>query len=185
MHYLHKILVYIPDVISDQCDEMTREEKMDAVRRHADEQTSEYYGSVFDWRETDCAGRWSSEYPQNVIFAADDIDRFVDQIKCALVSQREYIDFCLKHLKDSVGTDLEAIVKGELDRKEYGDTGNGFNSMTSFFLQIISALLHGNYQSESLIYNSHKYTSRLFPDDIESIRQEPEKWAMVMFDCHN
>lgn len=55
MHYLHKILVYIPDAVSAEA-EMTKEEKMDAVRSYADEQTADYYGSVFDWRETDCAG---------------------------------------------------------------------------------------------------------------------------------
>lgn len=185
MHYLHKILVYIPDAVSVE-DEMIREEKMDRIRSYADEQTSDFYGSVFDWRETDCAGRWSSEFPQNVIFAADDIDAFITQVELGISNQKRELASCLKYLKESVGTDLEGIIKGELECKtQYGESVNGFGVMTSYYLHIISSLLYGEYRSDSYIYNSHGYTARIFPEDIDSIRQEPENWALVMFDYHN
>lgn len=185
MHYLHKILVYIPDAVSAGA-EMTREEKMDAVRRYADEQTADYYGSVFDWRETDCAGRWKSEFPKNVIFAADDLDGFITQVELAIDGQKTEIEMCLRFLKEKNPTDLEGLIKGELARKsQFEETTDGFTMMTSYYLYAIASLLHGEYRSDSYIFNLQNYTARIFPEDIDGIRQAPDNWAMVMFDCHN
>jgi len=185
MHYLHKILVYIPDAVSAEV-EMTKEEKMDAVRSYADDQTADYYGSVFDWRETDCAGRWTAEFPQNVIFASDDIDEFINQIERAIDSQKAEIAMCLNFLREKNQTELERFINGELARKSlFGDAADEFTMMSSYYLYVIAAILHGEYRADSYIFNLHEYTTRIFPDDIESICQEPKKWAMVMFDCHN
>ena len=42
MHYLHKILVYIPDVVSDRRD-YEKTELLEAIRNHAENQTESYY----------------------------------------------------------------------------------------------------------------------------------------------
>ena len=86
MHYLHKILVYIPDAVTDR-DNYERSELIDAIRTHAENTTEEFYQSVFDWRETDSAGSWSDEYPVNVLLAQDDVEQFIRELFGARNSQ--------------------------------------------------------------------------------------------------
>lgn len=118
MHYLHKILVYIPDVVSDRRD-YEKTELLEAIRNHAENQTESYYEQAFDWRETGCAGRWSTEYPTNVLLAEDNPTRFVSELSAAMEEQQNEIRCCLAQLENTVGTDLKEIVKGILDRKSY------------------------------------------------------------------
>lgn len=82
MHYLHKILVYIPDALAD-ADNCDLDETISAVRAYADSETEPYYGQAFDWRETETAGRWRNVYPENVLLAADDVDYFVEELENA------------------------------------------------------------------------------------------------------
>ena len=77
---------------------------------------------LFDWRETGCAGRWSTEYPTNVLLAEDDSTRFVNELSTAMEEQQNEIQCCLAQLENTVGTDLKQVVKGILDRKSYMDT---------------------------------------------------------------
>ena len=93
MHYLHKILVHISDVEVHEKNEL-----IDAVRRYAENETEDAYGQAYDWRETDCAGRWSSEYPINVLFASDDVKRFVKELKDTMEVQKSEIQSCLAQL---------------------------------------------------------------------------------------
>lgn len=62
MHYLHRILVYLPDVISEE--KMKEKELLETIRLYADAETECFYQRAFDWRETDSAGCWSDMYPQ-------------------------------------------------------------------------------------------------------------------------
>ena len=62
MHYLHKILVYIPSAIPAY-EGATRDEILEAVRNHARNETEDFLGRVFDWREEYSAGGWESTYP--------------------------------------------------------------------------------------------------------------------------
>ena len=145
MHYLHKILVYIPDVVSDRrgCE---KTELLEAIRNHAENQTESYYEQAFDWRETGCAGRWSTEYPTNVLLAEDDSTRFVNELSTAMEEQQNEIQCCLAQLENTVGTDLKQVVKGILDRKSYMDSEAGFTYLTPSYLHCIAAHLHGEYR---------------------------------------
>lgn len=182
MHYLHKILVYIPDAVSDET-VFDQESLLEAIRRHAENETEGFYPNVFDWRETETAGRWEDEYPVNVLLARDDIERFTAEMKQAIDCRNAEIKHCLDQLKNTVGTDLEKIAKG-LQMGKAREQKDGFNYLTDFYLHSLSAHLHGEYRCDSCFYDTHEYTADLCPAVIERVREDAQKWALVMFDQH-
>ena len=184
MHYLHKILVYIPDAVTDR-DNYERSELIDAIRTHAENTTEEFYQSVFDWRETDSAGSWSDEYPENVLLAQDDVDQFIRELFGARNSQFDEIQYSLEQLENTVGTDLKHIAEHIIQKRKYLEEADGFSVMTPYYLHCVAALLHGEYRSNSYFYNTHDYTAFLYPEDINAIKKSPADWALVMFDYHN
>lgn len=183
MHYLHRILVYLPDVVSTE--KMEEKELLEAVRLYADTETECFYQNAFDWRETDSAGRWSDMYPQQVYLASSDVNWFMNELQQVMLSQRTEIDSCMEQLKSSVGNNLEDIVNGLWNRSSMYDAADGYSMMIPYYFYKVACHLHGNYQSDSYFYNTHDYTARLYNSDLDTIRQEPDKWALVMFDYHN
>lgn len=183
MHYLHKILVYIPDVTSDR-DGYEKAELADDIRRYAENETESFCEQAFDWRETATAGRWEYDYLKNVLFAEDDLERFVSELTTVVENQKDELQCCLAQLKDTVGTDLEEIAKKIFSQNAYDDCRNGVTFMTSYYLHCAAAYLHGEYRCSSYFYNVHDYTARLYPADIEAVKSEPQNWALVMFDYH-
>ncbi len=183
MHCLHKILVYIPDV-EKECGKTDRTELMDEIRSHAEDRTESYYEQAYDWRETDTAGRWEDVYPNNVILASDDSDRFVKELEECLLSQKREIDEGYAQIKNTVGTDLTEIINGIWNMRDYSDKQDGFTNMTAYYLHHISDLLYGDYNHDSMFYNAHEYTGRIYQSDIEEVKKTPENWALVMFDYH-
>ena len=94
------------------------------------------------------------------------------------------VRYALGELKSTVGTDLEAIAAG-LSRRRYIHAGSdSFSQMTAYYLHCIAAHLYGEYLCDSYFYNASEYTARLYPDDIEIVKETPEDWALVMFDYH-
>ena len=181
MHVLNKVLVYKEEGFDFNAPE---EERIDEARSIAENETEDYCGPVYDWRETDTAGRWSDEYPKQVYFAQDDIEWFIAEINEALNSQRLELNTYMKELKEKMGTDLEKVVSvlmGDAQSSENNNTANGF---LSFALLKIAKLVYGDYNCDSYIYSTADHTARIWPEDIEQIKQEPNKWAMVMFDYH-
>ena len=183
MHYLHRVLVHLPSAGLDY-KKNDRDELIHAVRSHAETETENYYGQAYDWRETSTAGRWSSVYPENVIFAADDLDRFIEELDDCLAAQNREVYSNLSRLNETVGTDLGKIVDGVLALEDYSDNKDGFDFMTPFYLHEISSRLHGDYGCDSMFYNTCAYTARLFRSDLDKVREKPEEWALVAFDYH-
>lgn len=183
MHCLHRILVYIPEV-ADDVKNTNKAELIDLIRSCAEERTEDYYEQVFDWRETDTAGRWEDMYPENVIFAKDNPEQFIKELTECLSLQKSEIESDFAQLKCTVGTDLEQIKEGLWNRKSYDDKQGKCTNMTAYYLRNISKLLYGEYTFDSGFYNSHEYTARLYQSDIEEISKNPNDWALVMFDYH-
>lgn len=185
MHYLHRILVYIPDVTDKSIETMKKNETLQKIRSYADLETEDFYQQAFDWRETDSAGCWSIEYPINVILAKNDIERFVKELTDVMEIRNDEIHNCLTQLKETVGTNLEDIVCGLQKRKSFSDSKNGLDCMAPYYLYCLAAHLHGDYRCDSYFYNTHEYSSNLFQKDIDQIKEQSENWALVMFDYHN
>lgn len=178
MHYLHKILVYIPDVDSDM-EALGREEQIDKIRSYAETETERFADDVFDWREkSSSAGRWEKEYPVNVLFASDNVDRFVEELNEVIESQKIDLSIWVSLIKKRVGTDLNEIVD-HLFHNEPDDLSN-----IGYYLHCIADLLYGEYQCDSGFYNTHEYTARLYLRDIEFAKSNPNDWALVMLDYH-
>ena len=81
MHILVNHLVRMPTVAQQTAfDEADREDTADALRRYAEDQTECFCDDAFDWRETETAGGWADEYPENVLFAVDDPESFTKRL---------------------------------------------------------------------------------------------------------
>ena len=168
VHYLHKILVYIPDFY----DEKEIPTQL-GVRHHAYEATEQFAGDVFDWRETNTAGRWEGDYPENVIFAKDDVDLFIHELEVCLEQQNSVIDDSLRQIKTELGTNIDAIVASVGDK-----------NYKAFYLKLLGNILYGVYMIDSCFYDCHKCTARITAKDISDIKENPNDWALVMFDYH-
>lgn len=184
MHFLHKILVKISDAVADR-ERYENDELVDTVRRYAENGTDSFYERAYDWRETESAGRWAAEYPVNVLFADDDLDGFIHELEEAMDNQRYELNYALRTIKNSVGTDLEKIVEGLSGRKRALNGEDGFNNMTAFYLHCVAAHLYGEYRCDSCFYNTSEWTAFICAEDIEAVKASPSDWAMVMFDYHN
>ena len=186
MHFLHKILVHIPSAIT--ADEYTsREEILSAVKNHARNETESFYEQAFDWREDQSAGRWEAEYPQQAYVASDDLEWFMKELAEVQTQQKGEIDWAVAQLTSAVGIDLKHIVEGlwNRDGRNFDPTkSDGISCMAAFYLRNIADALYGTYRCDSYFYNTHDYTARLYQSDLDMIRQEPENWALVMFDYH-
>lgn len=167
MHCLHKILVKIEPDPDD------REYVIDHARNVAEQVTECFENDVFDWRETDTAGRWSDDYPINVLLAVDDVDKFVKEIEECRKFQRDAMDMHLRAMAP-YGYDLQKIVS---DAK-------GSASRPAWDILEIAKLLYGEYMFDSYFYDTYRYTPRIYDSTIDEIKHEPENWALVMFDYH-
>ena len=77
MHILNRVLVRIYNGCNCLCDEIcSRDEAIRAARSWAETETEDYYPRVFDWRETDTAGGWKDQYPENVLLSKENINVF-------------------------------------------------------------------------------------------------------------
>ncbi|MFR2725141.1 hypothetical protein [Sellimonas intestinalis] len=181
MHLLHKLLVYIPDVISAP-ERYTRKDLINEIRLYADINTEDFFPMVFRYRETENAGDWSTLYPTNVLFSKDDSARFLRELTAAVEQQQKGIQSTLSHLKKMLGTDLEEIISG-LEKQQ-----SGYRSpktccrKTADCLYQIAALLNGTYTFHSCFYNLNDHTARLYPDVLTEIEKSPADWALVLFD---
>lgn len=187
MHFLHKILVYIPSAI-DVDEDTPREEILSAVISYARDETECFYERVYDWREDDSAGRWSDEYPQQAYLASENLEWFMAELDEILRFQKGEIDNALSQLAGAVGTDLRQIVAGLWNRDDHDpnpDPSTKFSNMTAYYLRIIGELLYGTYRCDSYFYNTYQYTARLCKSDLNKIKESPENWALVMFDYHS
>lgn len=174
MHDLHKILVYIPNCVDRNA---SLKEQKEEIRSAAECGTEDFFDVAFDWRETDSAGRWKEDYPEQVYFASDDIEWFTNELIEVKNRQKEDIENCLAQLKNTVGLDLKAISE-KID--EQGD-----RSFPAYYLLHLSELLYGKYNYDSGFYNLRDATAKISNDIIEEIRSHPNDWALVMFDYHN
>lgn len=184
MHALHKILVYIPEAVSDPKN-YTRQELINEVRLYAEMNTDDFYLTVFDYRTTETAGRWKNQYPVNVLFAKDDIAKFLQELTITKELQHQEIQQNLLSLKEMIGTDLEEIILEIEKLKAKSDRTEKIDSMADYFLYQIAALLNGTYTLNSYFYNVANCTARLYQGDLTEVENAPDDWALVLFDCHN
>lgn len=168
MHALHRILVKLED----------KDETIDEIRSFAKSETEDYY-NAYDWRETDTAGRWESEYPCNVILGRDEPDKIIEELITVRKEQENVLHHhivCLK--KYCPSTNIEDIIKNS-PRSNFGEGG-----WISYHLKSIADHLVGVYDFDSAFFNTEDSDSIVSDDLVEEIKKKPEDWAIVLFDCH-
>ncbi len=168
MHALHRILVKLED----------KDETIDEIRSFAKSETEDHY-NAYDWRETDTAGRWESEYPCNVILGRDEPDKIIEELITVRKEQENVLHHhivCLK--KYCPSTNIEDIIKNS-PRSNFGEGG-----WISYHLKSIADHLVGVYDFDSAFFNTEDSDSIVSDDLVEEIKKKPEDWAIVLFDCH-
>ena len=168
MHALHRILVKLED----------KDETIDEIRSVAKSETEDYY-NAYDWRETETAGRWESEYPCNVILGRDEPDKIIDELLVVRDQQENILRHHVESLKKYCPSmNIEDIIKNS-PRSNFGEGG-----LISYHLKCISGLLGGAYDFDSAFFNTEECDSIINDELINEIRKKPEAWAVVLFDCH-
>ena len=165
MHALHRILVRL-NTTNDETDEMVRE-----ARRIAEERTEAFADNVFDWRETDTAGRWADEYEPNVILGKDNLDRLLQEIKEAEEDQKGEMEL----LKDS----LHFQTIDQMFNDYYQHPGSVWQ------LNQLAKLLCGEYTFDSCYFDTDAYNARITSETYTKIKKNPSEWALVFFDYHD
>lgn len=183
MHILHRILVPLTngnglDKIAD------RMELIDSARSYAESETEEFYPSVYDWRETDTAGRWSDRYPENVLLGKECPEHLLKEVEKCQQAQKDTLNEHLKALTDISGDKLSVLVQKITDYYDSGKTLLGDTSLTAYRLNCLSMILSGKYYYDSYFYDTDSYTARIDLNTIQKIKENPDNWALVLFDCH-
>ena len=185
MHYLHKILVHIPSAINMN-EIASKEELLEEIIAYARRVTERFYGIAFDWREVDSAGGWTDKYPKQAYIAADDLGWFINELRDVQESQRREIDDHLNFIQ-AVGYDNLAVLSDKLWKR--GSLNDDFNknyedNMAAYSLLSLAKCLYGECRFDSYFYNTYSLTAHLYECDFEAIKQDPDDWALVMFDYH-
>lgn len=181
MWILHKILIYIPDVGSiehEACDT----ELIDSIRSYARIETEDFYPSVFDYRETENADSCDSNYPNNVLLAKNNTEKFIQELMEAKEAQHCDLYKNLSELENILGTDLKEIIP-KLENMEDGFSNQELCAAKNALVNI-SDFLYGTYRPSSSFYNTHTHTARIYKDDITTISANPNDWALVIFNYH-
>lgn len=178
MHILVNHLVRIPTVAQQTAfDEADREDTADALRRYAEDQTECFCDDAFDWRETETAGGWADEYPENVLFAVDDPESFTKRLVEIRNRQKETINWYLGQVMAGCETtDLAEIVE------KLKEPDSSF--MERRCLCGLANELDGRFTFKSEFYNCEDAEATVTDETLEQIRCNPEEWAIVLFDHH-
>lgn len=185
MHYLHKILVHIPSAINMN-KIASKAELLNEIIAYAQRETECFCEIAFDWREVNSSGGWSDEYPQQAYIAADDLDWFINELHGVLAMQRGEIDYYLSGLQEVACGDLAVLSNKLWERGSFDDDvrKNYTTNMAAYYLLSLAKHLYGEYRFDSHFYNTSSLTAHLYKSDIDKIRQNPDEWALVMFDYH-
>lgn len=183
MHFLHKILVHIPRDIIDSG--FTHEDLLTYASFCRSGELEEYEKTAYEMGYDFSAGRWEDIYPEEAYLASDNLEWFLAELEEVLEFQKSHIDRFLKSLTESLGSDLNGIVEKLWNHAQYNSEGARINSdLCAYDLYSLGQLLKGCYRYDSHFYNIERRTARLYPSDIERIKQNPEEWALYMLDYY-
>ena len=184
MHYLHKILVYVPSAI-EISNNTSSEDILEAVKSYARSVTECFEERVYGWREELSAGGWAKQYPQQAYLASENLEWFISELDEVLRFQEGEVASSLIRLGEEVGTELTSIVQGlwtSDDRDPFTNPNSKYSRRTAYYFLKMAEMLYGSYRCDSYFYNTHENTARLFNSDLNKIKAHPEHWALVMFD---
>ena len=140
--------------------ELNQESK---IIHYAENATDVFQHYAFDWRTV-----------QDVIIGSNKPDELLNLLEQCLDTQQQQITQYLKVLNNNLGDSLSQIVS----------TLSNDNTFTLEFNEL-AKLLAGEYTFESGFFDTEWCTSRIDEDTLQAIRESPENYTLVLFDCHN
>lgn len=180
MPELHTLLVNTKSYTSSPIE---RDELIEEIRAFAANITSRFSGIAFIYRETDNAGRWSEDYPENVMLGKEHPKQVVKELRSCLENQesalQNYITR-LGHFADHSVRDLTEFIWKKRQTNDYSYT----LGYTAYNLKMIGKLLQGSYNFESGFYDTQMRTTLITGETLKKVEEHPENWALVFFDLH-
>ncbi|ACM61483.1 hypothetical protein B0S90_2758 [Caldicellulosiruptor bescii] len=186
MHYVHFILVNVPE-LKEELELNDFDNIKEEIRNYAEEQTSVYSDIVYDWRETETAGRWADEFPENVVLGSEQPEKVREILDRIRRNQQEEIENYVSTLKehgwiDSSGNFTVSVSK-LIEEAQKGLSSN--NHLFLYCLSKLMAYLSGEYLSNSFFFSTYHGTAYLDDTVYEEVYKKPEQFAFVIFDYHN
>lgn len=186
MHTVNAVLVDIKDTkavldrkqlaMADLAEDY-EPEAVGIIRDYAVSETENFVDKVYDWRETDTAGRWADEYPCNVILGAKNKD-------CFLKTFAEFIKMPMEEIKKLIErfiiyNDNESyVISSDIEKLK------SLDSMQTYRLKEALMLLDGEYTSSSHFWSIGHYSCRLSERDVQEVIENADRYALVIFDYH-
>lgn len=167
MHYLAKILVKEQNI--------KKIEKKQLINTAGD-CLAQYEGSEFDYR-CDDAGRWTEYYPKSILYASDDISKFLRELNQIIFARNQEIKNCLETIKQKNSNGLETLAEKFLNEEEVWMDG-------SYELQILSKILSNNFTIDNPFFNVDTFNAALTNETIENVKNNSKDYALVFLDCH-
>lgn len=176
MHSLHRLLIDITDPELGLDDNMSKEEQIDLIRNFA-LTNSVAQGYAYDWRTETDAGRWSDQYPNNLVLGKDDPQLIIDEVLCGRNYQDHYMDGLIIRAKDENIDNLET-------RWEIVKTQDSKGSTNLLDIQLAANFLSGNYTFDSCFLFVNDDVPIVCDYIIDKVTNDPSKFAILFTDCH-
>lgn len=188
MHYLHAILVKLPDRASfnnaEDMAETARQIAIEATECHGD-------GEVWDWREED-AGCWANQYPrQGVVLGGTEECLFLKLLEKwrqrPLESALEELDIArqcaqLAFWPASPEELARRLWEGGQEKQQQAA---GFLPLWDYLFVKSMRLAYGHYLSDSHFYSVPDDSPKISHGTLQETREHPNRFALVFLDFHN
>lgn len=178
MHYLCKILAMPDELGIDLSGDESKEEQIVNIRREVlyalDESTT-----AFDWR-TDDAGRWDESYPNNVIIGKYAPETLISEVKKIVDIQNKSVAEAIEIAKNSNIVNLTDLWSWII-QTPYND-----NNLweTSLAIEHLKDYLGGNFNHTTHVLDLTTGSSVITNETLSEVVEFPEKFVLVLVDCH-
>ena len=166
MHFLAKILIN---------EENLNKKDDQHICYLAEEELDDFYDKAFDWRESD-AGRWEDEYPNNVLRASDNLEKIISILSEHITNRNAELSFHLESIKKQSNVNLDSVVNKFINNDDLCDT--------PYHLSVINSILLNEFGIDNHLLNTETGDATITKELFEEIKQNPENYALVLFDCH-
>lgn len=187
MHTLHRILVYVPEATDSLNGNPSREELLETLRNFAEDRTELYRNEAFSCREIDTAGAWDDEYPENVLLGSENKEKILHELRTIRKAQWEEIQSCLSALGELANFSLKETAERLWRLDKLSAKREPESHIENFSTECLSKMIRylcGEYFYGSFFYDTKAQTALVKQNAISKVIQSPEKWALVLFDCH-
>ena len=191
MHATHSILVHVPSAVEEDgrtLSDMSKEELTACVVEYAQKMTEPFYGPVFDSQDLLEEGE-DEDYPSPVLFSKDNWAAFKDWLIMCDKAQKRYAAFlCNKIKEDSGSGDICTLIANDFlsynsdDDIDFEEICRRSFRDVRWEIKTLANLFSGTYCFDSDFYNT--YEGNAFVPYLRELKNEPDDWALVAFDCH-